>query len=218
MATNHPNAPLIYAWGLGFDGWDGDNDANLRAIGVLMQLGVISRAITAQPGSPANGDRYIIPTGATGAQWTGQAGKIGVFLDSAWRFFTANNGWIAYVAAEGIYCQFTASGWAVLTPGPSVKASSSEGATIGLNYVSYVTIANAGAQTVTNFTGTDNAGVKPGSRVVAKFLDGNTTLQHGATLVLAGAVNYNPPSGTRMELICTAFSGATPIFEECWRL
>ena len=34
-------------------------------------LTVLSRTLTAEPASPANGDRYLLPDGATGEAWDG---------------------------------------------------------------------------------------------------------------------------------------------------
>ncbi|NIP67909.1 MAG: DUF2793 domain-containing protein, partial [Planctomycetales bacterium] len=44
-------------------------------ISLFWQDGVIDKDLTAPPGSPSNGDRYIIPTGATGA-WAGHETEI----------------------------------------------------------------------------------------------------------------------------------------------
>lgn len=43
------------------------HNAGLTVLDALAQISVKSRAMAAPPGSPADGDRYIVPTGATGA-------------------------------------------------------------------------------------------------------------------------------------------------------
>jgi hypothetical protein len=47
----------------------------LRLLDGLVQLAVIDRDLTAPPGSPADGDRYIVASGATG-EWSGWNGSI----------------------------------------------------------------------------------------------------------------------------------------------
>lgn len=112
MANTHPVlAFLKYAWGLGFNGWNTENDANLVGLGVVTQLSVLSRTVAAQPGAPANGDRYMIPTGATGAQWAGNDGKVAAYIDGAWTFYTPVNGWQAKVIDEGVRVEYSGSAW-----------------------------------------------------------------------------------------------------------
>ncbi|MFI3903784.1 DUF2793 domain-containing protein [Ochrobactrum sp. S1502_03] len=60
------------------------------AIGSFWQP-VISMTITAPPTTPAFGDSYVIPTGATGV-WAGKSQSIAVWMGSEWRIFSAKNG------------------------------------------------------------------------------------------------------------------------------
>ena len=50
--------------------------------------GVLSRTTTAPPGSPADGDAYIVAAGATGA-WAGHDDEIAYWFQSAWNFLGA---------------------------------------------------------------------------------------------------------------------------------
>jgi hypothetical protein len=74
------------------------NDALCR-LDAVVQLAVIDTALTAPPGSPVEGDRYIVADGATGA-WAGHDGEIAAFVDGAWLLFAAKPGWIAFDAAN----------------------------------------------------------------------------------------------------------------------
>jgi hypothetical protein len=69
----------------------------LRTMDLLVQANVISATTVAQPGSPANGDAYILPTGVTGAVWAGNAGKIARWTTKTspaqWDLVTAKEGW-----------------------------------------------------------------------------------------------------------------------------
>lgn len=74
------------------------NDA-LSRLDAVVQLAVIDTALSAPPGSPAEGDRYIVADGATGA-WAGHDGEIAAFIDGAWVLLAAKPGWVAFDAAS----------------------------------------------------------------------------------------------------------------------
>lgn len=93
-SSQDPNLSLNYGWTLGESGWNTGMDANLKKLGALVFLNVLSATTTAPPGSPANGDRYIVPASATGA-WAGSDGKLAVWnsVAGAWTYYTAKRGW-----------------------------------------------------------------------------------------------------------------------------
>ena len=72
MATlTGPNEGIKYNWDLGTF-YKTDLDDTLKLIDGTMNLSVIDKDLVAQPGGPTEGDRYIIPSGATGVDWAGQ--------------------------------------------------------------------------------------------------------------------------------------------------
>jgi hypothetical protein len=68
------------------------------------------RDLNTPPGSPTDGDTYLIATGGTGA-WTGQDGKLAYRADGAWRFYSPFGGLIAYVADEAKLIVYNGSAW-----------------------------------------------------------------------------------------------------------
>ena len=58
----------------------------LLDLDALVQLSVLDRSLSAPPGSPVEGARYIVAASPTGA-WATHADHIAVWLDNAWRFF-----------------------------------------------------------------------------------------------------------------------------------
>lgn len=60
---------------------------------------VIDNVITAPPLSPANGDRYMIPPGATGA-WSGKTDQIATWKSGAWIYTIPLDGYIVSVRTE----------------------------------------------------------------------------------------------------------------------
>ncbi len=71
----------------------------LRLLDGLIQLSVLDRNLATPPGSPAEGARYIVATGATGA-WSGWAGDIALWSDGAWVRLPARTGWVVWVQDE----------------------------------------------------------------------------------------------------------------------
>jgi hypothetical protein len=53
-----------------------------RRLDALVQVTVQSAALTTPPGSPIEGQRWILPAARTGA-WTGHAGQIAAWQDGA---------------------------------------------------------------------------------------------------------------------------------------
>lgn len=89
------------------------NDNSLR-VEIAMTNG-IANDVTAQPGSPDDGDWYIIPAGATGAQWaTFDEDSIAIFYSGTWHEFVPAQGNRVMVA--GVFYIFDASdGWEAVT-------------------------------------------------------------------------------------------------------
>lgn len=52
----------------------------------VMQKGVIDATTATPPGSPTEGDAYIVATSPTGA-WAGKAKTIALYYNGSWRFF-----------------------------------------------------------------------------------------------------------------------------------
>jgi len=97
----------------------------LDALDALVQLSVISAGLTAPPGSPAEGDRYIVASGASGA-WTGWDACVAQFSGGAWHRLIQQAGWLAWDQAAGAVLVWTGSAWTELdvAMGLLVRASS----------------------------------------------------------------------------------------------
>jgi len=88
------------------------NEALLE-LDALIDLYVISNALASPPGSPTDGDAYIVAASPTGA-WAGQTGKLAVSLDGGWNFYAPFKGLIAYVASASDFEVYTGSAWVSL--------------------------------------------------------------------------------------------------------
>lgn len=87
----------------------------LRLLDGLVQLSVLDRDLTASPGSPADGDRYIVASGATGA-WAGWDLNVALWTDGAWLRLPPRAGWRAWVEDEGLLLVYDGSVWIGTTP------------------------------------------------------------------------------------------------------
>ncbi len=88
----------------------------LRALDAIVQLAVLDRDLTTPPGSPLDGDRYIVGVGATGV-WVGKDSQIAAWQDGAWAFYQPNEGWLAWVTDEDVLCVSDGSTWLVASSG-----------------------------------------------------------------------------------------------------
>ncbi len=85
------------------------NDA-LRILDTLVQLAVADRDLTAPPGAPAEGERWIVKSAGTDA-WAGHDNAIAAWQDGAWQFSAPQTGWIAFIADEGKLLVWNGTAW-----------------------------------------------------------------------------------------------------------
>lgn len=103
----------------------GDGDRHeLRTQQVLIQPNVISLALSTPPGSPVNGNTYVVGAAPTGL-WAGQANSITYWAvdpqdgpsitpaiaTGAWEFYTPLAGWTVYDNATGLTWRFNGTNW-----------------------------------------------------------------------------------------------------------
>ncbi len=82
----------------------------IRALDVIVQLGVIDRDLSTAPDSPLDGDSYII-AGVASGDWGGHEGEIAAFKDNGWAFHVPGEGWLAWVADEDLLLVFDGTQW-----------------------------------------------------------------------------------------------------------
>ena len=122
--------------GVLLDTWDVSLRALLRAFDQgLVISSVISRTLTAPPGSPANGDAYIVGVGATGA-WATHDLAVAVWTTDnpvvplgEWEFYVPADGWLAWSVADAGFYSFAAGAWAVFGGGGGGAVTSVAGRT-----------------------------------------------------------------------------------------
>jgi hypothetical protein len=142
MATSGPNLGLIVNETQGVN-WYDEAVRLLRGLDGLIQCSVLDKDLTAPPGSPSDGDRYIVGASATG-DWATNDGKIARYssVEAGWEFFAPNEGWSAYVRDEDARYTYDGSAW-------SVAASDTEPEVIVIACSDETTDLTTGTATVT---------------------------------------------------------------------
>ena len=85
-------------------------DANLKRLGAVVSLSVKDRDLATPPASPVNGDRYLIPAGATGV-WNGKTDQIAARIAGAWEYHIPKIGWLCFIEDEAALSAYKATGW-----------------------------------------------------------------------------------------------------------
>lgn len=107
--TDSPNLALPYIDGGEAQPFVTYNDA-VRALDALVQLAVLDRDLASPPGSPSDGQRWIVAASPSGA-WAGHATQIAAWQDGAWEFYAPRTGWFAYVPDEGTLLAWNGTAW-----------------------------------------------------------------------------------------------------------
>ena len=82
----------------------------LRSLDAIVQLGVLDRDLASPPASPADGDRYLVSSGASG-DWSGKEDQIAVWQDGGWVFLEPRPGWLCWVIDEDALTVWNGSVW-----------------------------------------------------------------------------------------------------------
>lgn len=142
----------------------------------ILNGNVISQAVTAQPGSPAEGDIYIIAATHTGAQWAGFTPlDLAIYSGGTWYAFAPVTGVVVNVA--GALYRYTGSAWAAIAGAPdrsavSVLTPASGVVTIDCSLGDYFTLAPTANVTSIVFTNLPAAG--KGASLMIRFTQDTT--------------------------------------------
>lgn len=82
----------------------------LRLLDAMVQLSVLDRDLTAPSTSPADGDRHIVASGATGL-WAGWDLNVALRVDGVWMRLVPRPGWLAWIADEQVFVVWNGSVW-----------------------------------------------------------------------------------------------------------
>lgn len=100
---------------------------------------VLSKSTTAPPGSPAESDSYIIPTGSP-VSWAGTANQIASFVGGAWGYYTPIEGVMVWVNDLDAMYVYYAAAWTALSAAIPTQPYDTGGAYTGVPTASVVLI------------------------------------------------------------------------------
>ncbi len=133
--TNGPRRGLMIN-ALTGDSFDSDFRKFLRAIDALLQARVISLTLSAPPGSPANGDAYIVNPTGSGA-WAAHDNAIAIWTTdnpagATWEFYPATTGMLVYNIADSTVYFWNGSAWtSIAASGGAVTGAANLGTGAG---------------------------------------------------------------------------------------
>ncbi|MEM9733856.1 MAG: DUF2793 domain-containing protein [Pseudomonadota bacterium] len=111
MSEQTPNLDLPYIMAGQAQKHVTHNEA-IRTLDAVVQISVSSRAMAEPDANPAEGDRYLVPAGATG-DFSGQDHALAAYQDEGWIFRQPQNGWLAWVEDENLLAVFDGTAWSV---------------------------------------------------------------------------------------------------------
>jgi len=196
------------------------NEALSRLDG-LVQLSVKDRDLTAPPASPAEGDRYIVATNATGA-WAGWDGDVVLFSGGAWLRLTPQEGWRVWIEDEGVLVVRIGGTWLkldaalnLLVRGPAVEvARGPSGSSIGLHVDEELLTGLSGTSVTSTITIPDRAIVLAVSTRTVTTVTGATSYDcgiAGTPAKFGGSLGVAAGSTNVGVIGPQAFYAATPI-------
>lgn len=116
----------------------------LMALDCVVQLSVIGRNVTDPPGGASEGDRYIVPAGATG-DWVSKQNAIAVMRDGGWMFVEPRDGWRCWDETDEAEFIFDGSVWVDVR---TLELQNLEGVGIGGTYDGATPLAVHGASSL----------------------------------------------------------------------
>lgn len=90
----------------------------LYALDALVQGAVIRRDLTSPPGSPAEGDAYIIAAPGTG-EWDNRDDQVAAFQNGGWVYYVPREGWRLWCVADGTFVRYGVGSPSTWTPDTS---------------------------------------------------------------------------------------------------
>ena len=129
MTTTHLNLPELTA---SQSQKHVTHNEALFYLDTIVQLAVADKDLTAPPGSPTTGDRYIVGTSATG-DWASKDDQIATYDGDGWVFMAPNDGWFCWVEDEAKAYRYTSSSWSPLGADPIVTSPNGAFLEMGIN-------------------------------------------------------------------------------------
>lgn len=159
---------------------------SLAMLDAIIQLSVINMTSSVPPGSPVEGDRYIVSAAAT-LEWVGWEDSVAVFSNNIWIELVPSEGWKAYDENTLTELVFEGSSWIPLVSRLILTTDSSTNNIVDNSDLSgnkFIKMTSSSANVVTVPAGL--TGVEPVTIV---------QMGSGSTTIVADGVTINSDSG-----------------------
>ncbi|MEA1942002.1 MAG: DUF2793 domain-containing protein [Pseudomonadota bacterium] len=191
------------------------NEALLR-LDALTQACVESRSVSVQPAEPGEGDVWILPDGASGADWSGmEAGTLAIWRDGFWTAISPAGGWQVYVRDEARSVVFDNSRQSWLSAGAVTTLTAGEsGAATDAVLVEETLSGLSGASVTSSVTIPARAIVIGVSVTTLAAVTGATSFDcgiAGETSKFGGSLGISPGASNIGVIGPTAFYSDTPV-------
>ncbi len=114
------NFGLVWGYSIGDMGWGiSSYNPGFQKLDTILNLSVLASDLTAPPGGPVEGDRYIIASPATG-DWAGHEGDVAAYLSGGWVFYPPKVGWRGFDEGTGQFLYSDGTVWATEAVGLSI--------------------------------------------------------------------------------------------------
>jgi hypothetical protein len=191
------------------------NEALLR-LDALTQACVESRSLTVQPAAPGEGEVWILPEGASGADWSAMdAGTLAIWRDGFWTAISPAGGWQVYVRDEARSVVFDNSRQSWLSAGAVMTLTAGEsGAATDAVLVEETLSDLSGATAVSSITIPARAIVIGVSVTTLETVTGAASFDcgiAGEAAKFGGALGVSPGASNIGVIGPTAFYSDTPV-------
>jgi hypothetical protein len=123
--TDTPNLAMPYI-DVGQSQKEVSHNQALTTLDVLAQATVINATTTTPPGSPTDGQAWIVGASATGA-WAGKDKQIAAWF-SGWKFYQPKEGWLCWDQTQDKLFVYDGAAWAVAPAGVGSTLRAADGA------------------------------------------------------------------------------------------
>ncbi|MEK3673528.1 DUF2793 domain-containing protein [Paenibacillus sp. FSL R10-2771] len=171
------------------------NEIELAKHNIEPQASVKDQNLTAPPASPVEGERYIIPAGATGV-WAGKTSQIAEYQSGVWAYYVPAVGWTAYVDDEQKIYSWNGTAW-VRTGGALQTVTAGNGLTGG-GQADTVTLTVGAGNGIT--VGSTSVAAKPGKGIMVNSTGIEASID-------AESIVYDAANGNR--LMVSVIDGGT---------
>ena len=169
----------------------------LRLLDGVVQMAVLDRNLTAPPGSPADGARYIVASGGTGA-WAGWDGSVAMWSDGTWYRLLPRAGWLCWVADESFMVVWTGSAWVGLVSAMGLIGQAQE-VDVAKGAVGFTTGLGVVDETLSGLSG---------ASVASTIVIPNRAILLGVSVKVITAVTGAPSFGVGISGETTKFGGS----------